>query len=170
MITIRNNSGRSGRRCPGSVAVVAGPDAGVIHPDRELRHRFIGRRAKGATVADIESGPVQHAFDAAFGDINYPPTARVPVRATVLQCIQQPSRLNTAIGAAVIRRIRLHLAGSTAAFAEERPAARLCNRPDAQGFLSTRSAGSRATAGRSARRPTKGLRMVRDSRGVRRPR
>src|SRR5690606_27980886 len=59
-------SGRRQAVRPGTglLAVVAHPDPAVLGPDRELRHRLIGRRAQGAAVADVEAGAMQHALHA----------------------------------------------------------------------------------------------------------
>jgi hypothetical protein len=42
----------------------------VFDLHREFRHGFVGRRAQGAAVAQVEAGAVQDAGDAAFGDVD----------------------------------------------------------------------------------------------------
>src|SRR5690606_22272070 len=73
----------------GLLAVVAHPDPAVLGPDRELRHRLIGRRAQGAAVADVEAGAMQHALHARLAGLE---TAgrqfEVLVRALVLERVQ----------------------------------------------------------------------------------
>ena len=36
----------------------------MLQPHRKLRYRRVGRRAQGTAIADIETCPVQDAFDA----------------------------------------------------------------------------------------------------------
>ena len=51
-----NNSQMQTIRASESFSIVAGPDPRLVDPHRERGRRFVGRRAQGAAVVDIEAG------------------------------------------------------------------------------------------------------------------